>query len=373
MNAVRSMIRDFNLKAFAAGAGAAALFCIVLAISLSVNGAKTKEQLQSLLATKMVVIDKPGFPKADVEEAHVEAVPAASPKAPSSTIHPDLSNADKPPEPHEEAAPAAASHKFPLKGMTEKMPEGMLPIIRKDDGMTPFKAYARPYNKSADIPKIAIVVQGYGLRKDQSEAALALPADVTLLISPYASQPKTWLEKAHSGGREVWLTVPMEHDALNADDPGPRALSGAALLPENEVRLKTVLAKAQGYAGVAAFYSDRFKNVSLMMQTLFENVFKRGLGYLELNPAPPETIADTATRLKAPYAQTVLHLDDPRFLKNPDDALEIIESRALDKKFAVVVMPAYPKLIEAVVKWESSLAGKGIVLAPLSAVAVKTE
>lgn len=363
MNALRSLMSDFSLKAFAGGAGAAILFCAVVAISLSVSGAKTKEYLQSLMASKMVVIDKPGFPKADVKEAHIETVPTAAPKPPSTVIEPDLSAADKP-------APAANdSQKFPLKGLTEKTPEGLLPIIRKDDGLTPFKAYARPYTKSADIPKVAIVVEGFGLRKDQSEAALALPADVTLLISPYAAQPKTWLEKAHAAGREVWLTVPMEHDALNAADPGPRALSSTALLAENETRLKTVLAKAQGYAGVAGFYSDRFKNVALMMQTLFESVFARGLGYLELNPTPPASIADTAARLKAPYAQTVLHLDDPRFLKNPADALEIIESRALDKKFAVIVMPAYPKLIEAVVKWEASLAGKGIVLAPLSAVA----
>lgn len=363
---MRNALKAFNLKAFAAGAGGGLLALAALSAVLAFNASKTQEHLQTLMATKMLVIDKPGFPKAVEEEAHVETVPAAEPHPPSSVIEPDMT---PPHAPETDSHTEKPSGKAPLEGMTEKTPQGMLPIIRKSDGMSPFKAYARPYTKSPGLPKIAVVVEGFGLRKDQSEAALALPADVTLLISPYASQPKSWLEKARAAGREIWLDIPIENKTLNKEDPGPRALSPNVLLPENETRLNSVLAQAQGYAGVAGFYTDRFQTVSLMMQNLFEKVFARGLGYLELNPDPPDLLEATAARLKAPYAQTVLHLDDPRFLNKPEDALEIIETRALGGTPVVLVMPAYPKLIEKIVKWEGTLASKGVVLAPLSAVA----
>jgi hypothetical protein len=351
---------DLDLKGFAAGLAGGGLILLAGGLTLGMNTAGTLERLQSLLASKMLVIEKPGFPKETVETHAVEP-PAAEPP--------------QEPEAHaaEEAAPesTATPADFPLKGLTEKTPQGLLPIVRAGDGLTPFKAYARAYKHPATLPRVAVVIGSYGLREDYSALALKLPADMTLLISPYSSQAKNWQQKAREAGHELWLELPMEAENFGDTDPGPKALSSTQLMPENETRLNAVLAQAAGYAGVAGFYTDRFKPVGLMMQSLFEKLFKRGLGYLELNPAPPSTIAETAQTAGAPYAQGVINLADPRFAKNLKDAFDITEGLALDKKPAILIAPPYPKVLEALDAWQKTLAAKGIVLAPLSAVTRK--
>ncbi|MCD8497150.1 MAG: divergent polysaccharide deacetylase family protein [Alphaproteobacteria bacterium] len=308
-------IQDFDRKAFGAGIAGGCLIVAAVLIVLAINTSGTAEHLQSLMTSRMIVIDKPGFPVHTNGHQDIEKVPAHEPIEPSS--HGAAEKTEPAPAPkHEEYLPVKM--KGLVEGLTEKGAQGMLPIIRKSDGLTPFKAYARPYKHPATLPRIALVIDGYGLKADHSEKVLALPGTVSLIISPYAAQAPQWQKAAKDAGHELWLSLPMESQSYSEIDPGPRALSGTLLLPENEIRLEGILAQADGYVGVVGFYSDRFKPVTLMMQSLFDEIFNRGLGYVELNPQPPATVADIAKRLKAPYAQGVINLMMPAFrVKRP--------------------------------------------------------
>ncbi|MCD8562547.1 MAG: divergent polysaccharide deacetylase family protein [Alphaproteobacteria bacterium] len=361
---------DLDLKGFAAGAAGGFFVIFCLAVFAGIQSGKTTETLQELMVSRMVVLEKPqtSEPQPEIHaevshEEHVEKVEAVPPEQPheESAAEPEAS----------EETSSSDKASFPLSGLTEKTSQGLLPVIRKSDGLTPFKAYARPYKRPSTLPRVAVVVIGYGLKEDYSVQALGLPADVTLLISPYSAQPARWQQKAWEKNHELWLGLPMEANSFGNNDPGPRAISSIETLEQNETRLNGILAQAAGYAGVAGFYTERFKAAGLTIQALFADIFGRGLGYLELNPAPPSTIAEVADKKGAPYVQGVINLGDERFISHMDDAFEIAEGLALDKKTAIIIVPAYPKVLDAVNAWQKTLPAKGIVVAPLSAMASK--
>lgn len=344
---------DISLRLFTAGLAGGMVVFSLLAITLTINSHSTLERMQDLLASKMIVIEKPGFPQKIEALKDIAPVPAKEPGTADTQTQP------------------AQKIESSIPGLSEPFAQGFLPIIRKSDGVTPFKAYARSYTKPSNLSRIALVIKDYGMKGAHSEKAMMLPADTTFLISPYAAQAASWQKKAQEKGYEIWLQIPMETGDYFKADPGPLALSRTLFLPENEARLNGALSKINGYSGVAGFYSDHFKPAAIMMQTLAGQISKRGLGYLELNPAsPPSPFVQTAQSLQSPYLKTLIDLGDPKFAGSKlGDALEIAEARALDNKPVVLLASPYPRLLNDLVVWESGLAAKGITLAPLSAMA----
>ncbi|MBL8643287.1 MAG: divergent polysaccharide deacetylase family protein, partial [Rhodospirillaceae bacterium] len=90
--------------------------------------------------------------------------------------------------------------------------------------------------------KLAIVVEGLGLNRTATEAALAkLPPVVTLAFSPYARDLKRLMERAKAKGHEVLIEVPMESKNFPAEDPGPLGLMTGLEAKDNQERLDTIL------------------------------------------------------------------------------------------------------------------------------------
>jgi hypothetical protein len=85
----------------------------------------------------------------------------------------------------------------------------VLPVIGPD-GLTPARAYARPF-KASGRPRVAIVIGGLGLDPEVTRLAVeSLPPEVTLAFSPYAPRLQEWINRARERGHEVLLEVPME-------------------------------------------------------------------------------------------------------------------------------------------------------------------
>ncbi|HPF79116.1 MAG TPA: hypothetical protein PLF01_07485, partial [Alphaproteobacteria bacterium] len=60
----------------------------------------------------------------------------------------------------------------PVPGLYQTVSEGILPVIRKDDGLTPFDAYKRPFEKKSDKPLLSIVFYDAGLSRKTTEGLL---------------------------------------------------------------------------------------------------------------------------------------------------------------------------------------------------------
>lgn len=253
------------------------------------------------------------------------------------------------------ALPAA-----PIAGLTAPGPGGLLPIIAAD-GRTPSDAYARPFRDNG-APKVALVIGGLGLNaKATRDAIEQLPAEVTLSFVPYADGLQGWIDLARQHGHEVLLETPMEPVDYPQNDPGPYTLMANDPAPETTKRMEWLLSRATGYFGVTNYLGGKFLASDPAMGVFTANLRKRGLAFLDdgsaagRGPGVPRASADRV-------------IDENLDGGSITQELAGLEDSARQRGRALGSGFAYPVTLQQVQQWASGLGGRGLVLAPASAV-----
>ena len=272
----------------------------------------------------------------------------------------------------EDAADPGAAHDTDQRAtvsvdpsLIEDGPFGPLPRIGPD-GRRPLFAYARPFNFEDRRPKVAVLILGLGLRAELFEAALALPGPIGLQLSPYAPDLPALVERARRAGHEVLLDLPMEPADYPASDPGPHTLLADNSPEENLKRLDWVLSRASGYAALAGA-GGRFAG-SEHAATVLDVLAKRGLAFIELGASQLEGAAAAAG---LPYAPAPHAIDQDAAAQAIDLALGRLEAAALAGGSALGLAQDHPVSLERLRLWAATLADKGLVLAPVSAVLIE--
>jgi hypothetical protein len=285
----------------------------------------------------------------------------------------DLQTADMHADP--EAAPVTEPKKAyrppvedAVAGLHESTPYGMVPVIRKSDGMTAFKAYSSEFAPAADArAMISLVMVDYGLSKKASDAALEqLPEGVTLALSPYGQDVQTWTTSARQRGHEVWMGLPLQSESFGTDDSGAQTLLVSASLEQNKNRLLGTLGKATGYAGIIDLDTPGFSSSSADLDRIYSSILERGLALAQANPKDTVT-GDFAITHKAPFIQNDIWIDENAAPKEIAKQLDKLKNLAADGHTAVGFFHPYPTVIAAIRKWQEDLVEARIELAPLSA------
>ena len=377
MSSIKSAIRS---KAFYIGLLVVVLFFGAVYSWSLFNAENSLKNLEENLASQSVLIDRESNitasnpPISEPEEVEI-IQPPESPQ--------DVSNSEaednQPIEENNNEAPEATASKAmieaPLEGLYERTADGkMLPIAKSDNSLTPFQAYKKHYTMPSGNKRfIAIAIDDYGLSAEKAELLLQnIPDDTTLIVSPYASSPMELQKKIRQSNHEIWLKLPFQTKNFPMDDQGAKTILSRTSLGNNTENLKWALSQTTGYAGIAAYIDNTFLSAKPMVNSLAREIFSRGLGFFDMNVAPVPTIKDAALSSKAPYVQNNIIFLDQKWNGNFSQAFDLLESIAQSKGYAVGVMAPYPKMIQALNEWESSLAQKNIELIPLSQIAYLT-
>jgi polysaccharide deacetylase 2 family uncharacterized protein YibQ len=245
---------------------------------------------------------------------------------------------------------------------------GPLPMVA-DDGRKAWQVYARPFDRADQRPRIAIVLGGLGQASAETQAALdKLPGGVTLVFNPYTRNLPDWVEKARNAQHEVILAVPMEPVDYPREDPGPATLLTALSPRQNLDRLEWTLSRVVGYVGVTNMMGSRFVGAANELRPIIEVIKGRGLLFLETRAVNQSAIGTLAREFGLPQVVNDRDLDADLTPASIEQALTDLEQMARHKKTAVAIGSAYPLTIDRVVAWIGSLDGKGLALAPVSAV-----
>ncbi len=122
-----------------------------------------------------------------------------------------------------------------------------------DDGRRPLEVYARPFSPAvAERPMIAIVVADLGLDAERLEQSVLLPGAVGLVHTPYAANLAHWQRHARWHGHEVLLALGLQAADYPVSDFGPWALEPVDDPVEQRAGLQRVLARSDGFFGLAA-------------------------------------------------------------------------------------------------------------------------
>ncbi|MEH6524649.1 MAG: divergent polysaccharide deacetylase family protein [Sneathiella sp.] len=231
-----------------------------------------------------------------------------------------------------------------------------------------WQANAQPFEDAANRPRIAIIVSEMGISKAGTTAAIdQLPAAVTLAFNPYGRRLQSWIDKSRERGHEVLLQLPMEPMGYPKTDPGPRALLTSLTPVENLERLNWSLDRFSGYTGLTNQMGSKFTASRSHIEPVLAVLKEKGLLYVDSRTASNSVAAKIAKELSIPVALNNRFLDHRADVETLDARLVELENIALKTGSAIGIGYPYPATLERLATWTASLAEKGIVLAPISA------
>lgn len=245
--------------------------------------------------------------------------------------------------------------------------EGPVPTIAQD-GRRSREVYARAFDKTDPRPKIGVIVGGLGLGEAVTQAAVErLPAAVTLSFTPYGTSLQPVVTAARAKGHEVLLEVPLEPYDYPDNDPGQNTLLTGTTAAENPARLRWVMSRFAGYAGIVNSQGAKFLASTDDIRFLTQEALKRGL-YLVDNGQTDQSIArETAASAGLSFARGDVQIDREPTREGIEKEFQALETLAKERGVAIGVAGAFPVTIDRVSAWALGLEQKGISLAPVSA------
>ena len=258
--------------------------------------------------------------------------------------------------------------------LLETTRHGSVPKIAPD-GARPSDIYARPVKPQAsraNAPRVAIVIEGLGMSSNTTSEALAkLPPPVTFAFTPYGTDVERWINRARSEGHEVLAQVGMEPFDYPDSDPGPQTLLAAMPAENNLDRLMWFLSRFQGYVGVTSLMGGRFTATETAFGPVMNEIGKRGLIYFDDGTSPRSVAGQISGANNAAFAKADAVLDAVPTQADIDNALARLEATARSRGIAVASASALPITIDRIALWARGAEDRGIVLVPLTSVAVR--
>ncbi|MEI7875015.1 MAG: divergent polysaccharide deacetylase family protein [Alphaproteobacteria bacterium] len=225
---------------------------------------------------------------------------------------------------------------------------------------------AVPFRDLNTRPLIAIVIDDVGLDRPRSKRAWELPSPLTMSFLPYAKDLRDQARAARGRGHELMLHLPMEPTGRN--DPGPGALLVSMTDTEIRQRTATALDSFEGFAGVNNHMGSRFTAFRPGMETVLRQLKPRGLMFLDSRTTKDSVGDQTAQELGVPGIVRHVFLDDDESLDAVRRKLADAEAVARRQGFVVAIGHPHEATLQALAEWLPTVQGKGLALAPATAV-----
>lgn len=253
----------------------------------------------------------------------------------------------------------------PLPGLESNEAEGKLPVISAQ-GVAPFQAYAYPFDTQDARPRISVILTGVGQQANLLSSAInKLPGSVALAYNPTLPGLGQMIAAARQQGHETLLSIPADAKDTTSFDPGPGALRGSLSVNDNIQRLRLLMGKASGYVGLIIDPQTSLLTSPLMARALISESHQRGLQLLSDN----EDFSAMALEAGAPAATLTMALDKTLDPADLDTVLAEAEQRARESGQVILTSAPYPFIIDRLASWLPTLSGKGLAIAPPSALA----
>jgi polysaccharide deacetylase 2 family uncharacterized protein YibQ len=248
----------------------------------------------------------------------------------------------------------------------EEKPRPKVQLAAAASSAETWRRNAVPFRDLNGKPLVAVVIDDVGLDRPRSKRAWELPAPLTMSFLPYAKDLREQAKAARARGHELMLHLPMEPNGRN--DPGPNAL--LVSLSDAELRQRTTAAldSFEGFAGVNNHMGSRFTAFKPGMDTVLRQLKGRGLMFLDSRTSAQSVGDQLAQEMGVPSIVRHVFLDDEETLDAVRKKLAEAEAIARRQGFVVVIGHPHEVTLQALGEWLPGMQGKGLALAPATAV-----
>lgn len=248
----------------------------------------------------------------------------------------------------------------------EEKPRPKVQLAAAASSAETWRKNAMPFRDLNSRPLVAVVIDDVGLDRPRSKRAWELPGPLTMSFLPYAKDLREQAKAARAKGHELMLHLPMEPNGRN--DPGPNAL--LVSLSDSELRQRTMAAldSFDGFAGVNNHMGSRFTAFKPGMETVLRQLKGRGLMFLDSRTSAQSVGDQLAQEMGVPSIVRHVFLDDEETLDAVRKKLAEAEAIARRQGFVVVIGHPHEVTLQALAEWLPGVQGKGLTLAPATAV-----
>jgi polysaccharide deacetylase 2 family uncharacterized protein YibQ len=248
----------------------------------------------------------------------------------------------------------------------EEKPRPKVQLAAAASSAETWRRNAVPFRDLNSKPLVAVVIDDVGLDRPRSKRAWELPGPLTMSFLPYAKDLREQAKAARAKGHELMLHLPMEPNGRN--DPGPNAL--LVSLSDADLRQRTTAAldSFEGFAGVNNHMGSRFTAFKPGMETVLRQLKGRGLMFLDSRTSAQSVGDQLAQEMSVPSIVRHVFLDDEETLDAVRKKLAEAEAIARRQGFVVVIGHPHEVTLQALGEWLPGVQGKGMALAPATAV-----
>jgi len=336
------------------------IFLLLIVLILAGGGLylQATGQLGTLLAQGKALIASDSSP-APTEAPNAEDGPALQPMA---SMEGDAT-------PAAPVKPLVLAAMGPAELLEKRPPPKSLRLAPGEFDQPPLLRFSRPALFLGDRPRIGVLVTGLGLNRGVTAAAIAdLPPEITLSFSPYAPDLAAWIDAAHAYGHEAMIDLPLQPRNYPQDDPGPLGLLTALNKDENLRRLGELLKGADGVAGLATQFGDRFLADPAALRPVLSELGQRGLGLI-VTADIEETVKDMADAPLHMRVDETLPQDASRQALTAE--VEALLGTARAKGTVLTAVPAYPLSIAALTSLAAAAKDRGMAVVPATTFLLK--
>lgn len=336
------------------------LFCFCLITWLMIKSSDTMHERLEKIPNQVIAIDD------DIER---EKIPEEYKEASQSEQDKDEAHATD----YGQFDELLSLPEAPIHGNVDLTSDGPMPII-SPEGAKPYIVYARPSNLPKEIPKISIILTELGINKNVTEEMIAkLPGKVSLAFSPYTQDLEFWGRMARQSGHEYFIELPLESTRYPKEETGPYGILSHLPPKENDDRLKWIMTRASGYAGLINLHRSRVTALLATIDPILRELKMRGLLYLDPLKTERSAVPVLVKKHQLPFIRIDAQIDTIPSDEYINATLKELEIKALKQGHVVATMSPYPISVIKLLEWLPTLESKGIALVPASAYYVGSE
>ena len=187
---------------------------------------------------------------------------------------------------------------------------------------------------------------------------------------PFAGAAPQWAKKAGEQGHEVIVQLPLEPSDYPVNNPGPETLLSSSSADQNASRLRTVLARFDGYSGVTNFLGGKMLQSKDALRPILEEIKSRGLIYVgEGNNNSHAVVRGLAGEVGLRYGGANVMIDAQPTPAAIQAALARLIEIARKEGSAIGLGYGSRGTIEQLEAWAQTLAAQGVTLVPVGTLA----